>query len=103
MTYKLVWKKEAKEEFEEINHSLKKLVISQFKKLQESPQLGKTLGKKRGMDLSGYRKLYFNKKKHRIVYRIKESEKKVIIYAIGERDDMAVYKEVLKRIQKENK
>jgi len=99
MIYKIIWKKEAEQEFDALDHSIKKLAISQFKKLQKSPQLGLPLGNKMGMDLSGYRKLYFFKKKYRIIYSLDEAGKKVKIFAVGQREDMAVYKEVLKRLE----
>jgi mRNA interferase RelE/StbE len=46
----------------------------QFKKLQNSPQLGIDLGNKAGYNLSGCKKLYVDKKKIRIVYRIVDNE-----------------------------
>ena len=101
MAYKLMWKKPAKEDFESLNKSIKKLTCTQFDKLKKSPQLGEPLGNKLGMDLTGFRKLYFNKKRHRIVYTIEEEEKKVTIYGIGKRNEMEAYREVKKRIETE--
>ncbi|MEE1290527.1 MAG: hypothetical protein UHW86_05790 [Spirochaetota bacterium] len=42
------------------------LVKKQLEKLRESPYLSEELGNKNGYDLSGYRKMYANKKQ--IVY-----------------------------------
>ena len=98
MAYKLVWKADAKEEFEELDRSIKQQALSQFKKLERAPQLGEDLGKKWGLDLSNYKKLRFYRKKYRIVYRIDEAAKQVTIFGIGLREAEQVYREVAKRI-----
>ena len=67
------------------------LVFKQLKKLQTSPELGKLLGNQSGYDLSGYRKMYVDKKKIRIVYSIVEEIITVEVIAVGKRDDMEVY------------
>jgi len=61
------------------------------------------LGNKNNIDLTGYYKIYFNKKKHRIVYRITKDENKIEIieiWGIGKKDKMEIYKDVEKRIIK---
>jgi len=91
MTYKVVLKTEAKEDLDELSHSQKFLIVKQFKKLETSPQLGILLGNKAGYDLTGYRKMYADKKKLRIVYRIVDDVIEVEVIAIGKRNDMDVY------------
>lgn len=103
MVYKLIWKKEALKDFHGLNVSVKRYALSQLEKLQKSPQLGKSLGNKKGMDLTGYKKLYFYKKQYRIVYCVDEENNEVVVYAIGAREGMAVYKEVIKRLNSEKK
>jgi mRNA interferase RelE/StbE len=98
MTYNLTWKPEAEQEFEQLDHSVKNHAFAQFKKLSKSPQLGLPLGKKTELDLTGYRKLYFFQKKYRIVYKIDEKNEEVVIFAIGKREDMKVYLELVKRL-----
>jgi len=90
MRYKLSVKKEVKKDLSKLSITQKMLVYKQFKKLQTSPELGKLLGNKSGYDLSGYRKMYVDKKKVRIVYTILEEMITVEVIAIGKRDDMAV-------------
>ena len=97
MTYKLIIKKEAKDDLSELFHSQKLLIIKQFKKLEKSPQLGILLGNKSGYDLTGYRKMYADKKKLRIVYRIVDDVIEVEVIAIGKRDDMDVYAKASER------
>jgi mRNA interferase RelE/StbE len=64
------------------------LVKKQLEKLRESLYLSEELGNKNGYDLSGYRKMYANKKQ--IVYSIKDEILLINIISIGKRDDMEV-------------
>lgn len=71
------------------------LVIKVFKKLkqiQQSPQMGENLGNKNGMNLSGFKKVYIDKKRVRIVFEVQDDILTVYTIAIGQRDDMEVYK-----------
>ena len=70
------------------------LVIKVFKKLkqiQQSPQIGENLGNKNGMNLSGFKKVYIDKKRVRIVFEVQDDILTVYTIAIGQRDDMEVY------------
>jgi len=98
MNYKVVLKKEADDDLSDLSYSQKILIFKQFEKLKTSPQLGIPLGKKAGYDLTGYRKMYANKKQLRIVYKIVDNEIIVEVIAIGKRDDMEVYKKASDRI-----
>jgi mRNA interferase RelE/StbE len=95
--YKVELKLEASKDLDAFSHPQKILIFKQFKKLESSPQLGEALGNKAGYDLSGYRKMYVDKKKIRIVYRIIEDRVVVEIIAIAKRDDMSVYKKANER------
>jgi mRNA interferase RelE/StbE len=99
MSYKVVLKEEADNDLSELSHSQKILIFKQFKKLENSPQLGILLGNKSGYDLTGYRKMYADKKKLRIVYRIIDDIIEVEIIAIGKRNDMDVYRKASERIE----
>lgn len=99
MGYNLKWKPEAEQDFDGLDRAVQKQAFTQFEKLENSPELGKPLGKKAGLDLTGYRKLYFFQKKFRIVYKLDERNKEVIIFAIGKREDMKVYRSVIKRLE----
>ncbi|MBU1668453.1 type II toxin-antitoxin system RelE/ParE family toxin [bacterium] len=98
MSYKVVLKEEADNDLSELSHNQKILIFKQFKKLENSPELGLPLGKKAGYDLTEYRKMYADKKKLRIVYRIIDDIIVVEIIAIGKRDDMDVYQKASERI-----
>jgi len=98
MIYKLTLKEEVKKDLSKLSSYQKMLVLKQFKKLQTSPELGKPLGNKNGYNLSGYRKIYVDKKRVRIVYTIIEDIITVEVVAIGKRDDMEVYAKASSRI-----
>ena len=97
MSYKVVLKEEANDDLNTLSHSQKILILKQFKKLENSPQLGTPLGNKSGYDLTGYRKMYADRKKLRIVYRIIDNIIEVEVIAIGKRDDMNVYEKASER------
>jgi mRNA interferase RelE/StbE len=98
MSYKLVVKEEVEDDLSKLSHTQRVLVFKQFKKLQNSPQLGIDLGNKAGYNLSGCKKLYVDKKKIRIVYRIVDNEILVEVIVVGKREDMKVYDKANKRI-----
>ena len=98
MPYEVVLKEEADEELAELSNRERILVFKQFKKIAVSPELGKALGNKNGYDLSGCRKMYADKKRIRIVYRIVKQQIVVEVIAIGKRDEMEVYKDASQRV-----
>lgn len=99
MIYTIKFHPEAEKEFLELDKGVRERVAKQLVKIASHPELGERLGNRNGIDLSGYRKMYAEKKKIRIVYEVVEEEILIYIMAIGERDDMAVYKTALKRFR----
>ena len=79
--------------------SLKRIAVKQIEKISERPELREPLGNRLGIDLSGYRKLYFGRKGYRIVYEIKRGRLVVLIIGIGRRDKAEIYKEVARRLK----
>jgi len=100
MLYRLVLHPKVAKDLNKLSKSQVELVFKQFKKLELSPELGALLGNKATYHLDGCRKLYVDKKKIRIVYKIVDEEILVEVIVIGKRDDMAVYKEANERISK---
>jgi mRNA interferase RelE/StbE len=100
LPYKVVLTAAAAEDFRRLDGSLKEPVAKQLRKLETAPRLGEHLGNRAGLDLTGYYKLYVAKKAIRIVYRILEQEILVEVVAIGKREDLAVYQEALKCLQR---
>jgi len=95
-TWKVKLTDEARNDLRELDGSQRILVIKQLVKLERDPHVGKHLGNKMGMDLTGYYKLYADKKRVRIVYSIEGDLIEVV--AIGEREDMEVYQLASRRI-----
>ena len=100
MSYVIKFHPEAEKKFLELDKGVRERVAKQLIKIASHPELGERLGNRNGIDLSGYRKMYAEKKKIRIVYEVVENEILIYIMAIGERDDMTVYKTALKRLRK---
>jgi len=90
---------EAAQDYKLLDGRIKKLVNKKIDKLKENPFLGEALGNKNNIDLTGYYKIYIDKKLYRIVYRIIKNEIEIIeIWGIGKRDKMEIYKIIRKRI-----
>ena len=90
---------EAAEEYKSLDGRIKILADKVLEKLENNPFIGERLGNKNNIDLTGFYKLYFDKKRYRIIYRIVNNEIEIIeIWGIGKRDKMEIYKTVCKRI-----
>ncbi|HPO49844.1 MAG TPA: type II toxin-antitoxin system RelE/ParE family toxin [Spirochaetota bacterium] len=101
MNGKIEFIKEAADDYRNLDGSLKKLCDKKLEELEINPYLGDKLGNKYNIDLTGFYKIYFNSKKYRIVYRIKDNLLEIIeIWGIGKRDKEEIYKIVGKRLGK---
>jgi mRNA interferase RelE/StbE len=99
MVYSVAFLREAAREFEALDGSLKKIAARQIDRLAERPEIGEPLGHRLGLDLTGYRKLYFGKKSYRIVYEIQGQRLVVLIIGIGKRERAEIYQEVARRLR----
>ena len=102
MAYKVEFLPEAAREFAALDGSLKKIAAKQIDKLMERPELGEPLGKRMGIDLTGYRKIYFGKKGYGIVYEIQRQRLVILIIGIGKRERAEIYGEVTRRLKRSN-
>lgn len=101
MAYKVELIPEAKDDFDSLDGAVRKKAAKKIDALAENPFLGKPLGNKQGLDLTGFYKIYVDKKKYRIVYRLIGEYVEVIeVVAIGRRDKDAVYKLVTSRLRR---
>lgn len=98
MIYEIVFHPEAWEDLKKLDNSVKIKVLKQIKKLSLLPELGEKLGKKYGLNLTGFRKLYVNKKQIRIVYRVDENIIQVFIIGIGKHESSEIYIKSAERI-----
>ena len=55
--YQLINHPLIKEDMKQLNHAVQVLVLKKLKQLQHSPELGKLLGNKNNMNLSGLREV----------------------------------------------
>lgn len=89
---------EAREDFHRLDRGQQIQVAKLLKQLESNPYKGEHLGSKAGIDLTGYYKLYADKKKIRIVYTVLEKEIVVKVIAIGPHKEMIVYREAVHRL-----
>lgn len=101
MPYKIEFLPDATKDFDKLSGSLQKQAGKKIDALSNNPFLGRPLGNKLGIDLTGFYKLYFAKKKYRVVYRLIGKYVEVIeIIGVGKRDKEEIYKLIEKRLKK---
>ena len=98
--YNLKFHEEAKEDLKQLNKSIQNIFAKKLKQILTSPQIGKNLGNKNNLNLSGLKKVYFDNKRYRIVYEVFEDTVLIHIIAVGKRDNMKVYKQADERYKK---
>ncbi len=100
MIYSIEFIPEAEIDYQKLDGSVKKEVNKKLETLSQNPLLGKELGNKCNINLSGFFKLYVKRKTLRIVYRlITPSKIEVIeIWGIGKRNKEEIYEIVSKRL-----
>jgi len=70
VVFKVELHPEAVKDFDALDGSIRKEVVKKINALSENPFLGKPLGNKIGLDLTGFYKLFAAKKKYLILYRL---------------------------------
>ncbi|MBI2889620.1 MAG: type II toxin-antitoxin system RelE/ParE family toxin [Nitrospirae bacterium] len=98
MAYRVEFLPAAAREFEALDGSLKRIAAKQVEKLTKNPWAGDPLGNRMGIDLTGYRKIYFAKKAYRIVYEVLKDRVVVLIIGIGKRERAEIYRDVARRL-----
>jgi len=89
---------EAEKELVKLNKSVQILFAKVLKKIIKSPELGVDLGNKNNFDLSGCKKVYFDHKRYRVVYKVIDDEVMIYLISIGKRDKMSVYEKASDRL-----
>jgi len=95
--YKYKFYTEAEKELSKLNNSVKILFSKKLTQIVKNPEIGKDLGNKNNLKLSGLKKVYFDNKRYRIVYEVINEKIIIHIISIGKRDDMEVYKKANER------
>ena len=96
--YDFKFHEEAEKELAKLNRSVQVLFTKALKKILKSPELGIDLGNKNNLELSSCKKMYFDNKRYRIVYKIIDDEVMIYLIAIGKRDKMDVYAKASERV-----
>ena len=92
--YTVIILKEARKDILKLDRSVSIQVAKQLTALETNPYKGNLLRH----PLAGLRKLYVDKKKFRIVYRVIENIISIEVIAIAKRDKSTVYNIAKKRI-----
>ena len=102
MEYKVQFIPAALNDFKELDGSVRKDVIKKIDELEKKPFLGRKLGEKYNIDLTGFFKLYVHSKKYRIVYRLIDEKliEIIEIWGIGKREKEEIYRIIGKRLSK---
>lgn len=102
MKYKVQFIPEARNDYNELDGSVRKDVNKKIDELENNPFLGHKLGNKYNIDLTGFYKIYVHSKKYRIIYRLIDEKKIEIIevWGIGKREKEEIYRLIGKRLQK---
>lgn len=101
MRYEVLLIKAAQDDYNSLDGAIKKQAKAQLRKLTVSPDLGRPLGKKMGLDLTSYCSLHFYGNKYRIVYKVDEEKKQVVVVGIGLREKARVYEAATHRLGRE--
>ncbi len=94
----IVYHEDIKKDLQELGHSTVIQVFKKIEKIALNPMIGDELGNRANLNLTGFRKVYVDNKKVRIVYKIIDDKIEIFVVAIGKRDDMKVYKKAVKRL-----
>ena len=100
MPWKIEFIPAAGKDFACLDGSMKKEIARKIDDLAENPYLGKPLGNRFGVNLTGFYKLYAGKKKYRIVYRLISGGIEIVeIIGIGKREKEEIYRLVASRLK----
>jgi len=85
-------------DLKKLGHSVVIKVLKKIEKIAQNPIIGDELENKANLNLVGCRKVYIDNKRVRIVYKVIENKIEIFVVAVGNRDDMEVYKKASDRL-----
>ncbi len=97
--YNITYHEEVQNDFKKLGNSTTILVLKKIEQIAKNPIIGDNLGNKVNNMLSGLKKVYVDKKRVRIVYKIIDNKVEIFIIAVGKREDMEVYKKANLRLK----
>jgi mRNA interferase RelE/StbE len=95
MAFKLVFKQEAKKEWDSLDAAIRSIFTKKLKERLEQPRV-------QSAQLSGMKDCYKIKLRqagYRLVYQVRDNELIVSVIAVGKRDKSQVYQMALKRLK----
>jgi mRNA interferase RelE/StbE len=98
--YELKFHQEVQKDLDRLDNNIRKLFAKKLRQILQNPDIGKDLGNKNNLGLAGLKKVYFDNKRYRIVYKVEQEEIIVYVIAVGKRDNMQVYKKANERVEK---
>lgn len=100
--YNVIITDEVYDDLEILPDEILKEIFSYFEKYETSPlKYSQKLYNKFGLELEGYRKTYVYNASYRIIIKIEDKIAKIVeVVAVGQRQDLEVYKEAHKRVSK---
>lgn len=99
MTYQVHLERAAVEGLASLDRGDAKQVHSRLQKLETAPELGKPLGNRAGINLTGWQKLVLCNRRVRVIYRV-EPPDYVRVVTIGAREDFEVYRLAREEIER---
>ena len=94
MTYKLVFKEEAKKEWDRLDATPRSLFAKKLKERIENPRIESA----RLCGMKDCYKIKLRRAGYRLVYQVRDNEVVVSVVAVGKRERNQVYKTAIKRI-----
>ncbi|MEW6696193.1 MAG: hypothetical protein ACOY35_09395 [Bacillota bacterium] len=95
----LWWHHKAVMEFRALPQTVRLEAIQHLVGIVRKPSMGKALEFKHGMDLTGYRKVFFDGATRRIVYDFGD-DGRIRIWSMGDRFELQAYKDTHRRANK---
>ena len=106
MIWSVEFLRDAEKDMKKLDHSVQIQVLKGIKKVSQNPLpaeeggYGKTLGNKKGSNLTNLMKIKFRDLGIRVVYKIERVNEVMKIIIVSARTDEQVYKEAAKRREK---
>lgn len=94
MSYKLRFKRDAKKEWDKLDHNIKLVFLKKLEERLRNPHVKGA----RLRQLKGCYKIKLRRARYRLVYQVRDDELVVSIIAIGKRDKNRAYRLAMKRL-----
>lgn len=91
---------DARDDLHDLDRSAQLIVLKALRKLETEPEKrGQPLGSQSSSDLTTFRKLVVGNRYYRIVYRVEDGDRVVVVWVIAKRADDEVYQLAMSRLR----